>query len=463
MKNRRVVLLRMMYAGSDLLTAFVGMLLFDIYRYRHLPVDAESRQLIDWMFFDSHVRMGLLLIPLLYVGLSAVTGYYNDVEHRSRLDDFKNSVINGLICTLVVFFVALINDYLPDHIANYIQQVVLWCLLFFLPYAGRTAITLYQRRYLRKAGGLYTAVIIGTAKASDRLKRRLTPKSSKSIPTFKVISCINPAASEDIVGEISELHPDAVILTSDVGEVSDTMKLFAQLYPLGCSIHVSPGIYAMITSRARITNVAGEPLINISAANMTPATANIKRLMEVVLSGTALLVLIPVFAAVAIGVKLDSRGPVFYRQERVGYHKRLFNIYKFRSMTVDAEADGPALSSENDPRITRFGAFLRKYRLDELPQFWNVLRGDMSLVGPRPERPYFVEQIVKREPHYSLVHQVRPGLTSWGMVKFGYASSVDQMIERVPFDLLYLENVSIGIDLKIMFHTVNTIISGQGL
>ncbi|MDE7468135.1 MAG: sugar transferase [Muribaculaceae bacterium] len=463
MKHPRVIFLRLLYAGSDLLMAFAAMVLFDIYRFNHLPEGDETRPLYDWLFFDYHVRLSLTAIPVLYVLLSTLLGYYNDVEHRSRLDDFKNSVVNSFICTLVVFFAALINNYLPDHIANYIQIIVLWGLLFMFPYIGRTAITLYQRRHLRRSGGIYSAVILGSAKATEKLRKRLTPKNSRNIPSFKVLDCLNPEEDPDIVDKIAALHPDAVILTSEADEVNNTMKLFAKLYPLGCSIHVSPNIYSMITSRTRITNVAGEPLINISAANMTPATANIKRLMDVVLSAAALILLSPVFAAVAIGVKLDSRGPVFYRQQRVGYHKRLFNIYKFRSMTVDAEAHGPALSSENDPRITRFGAVLRKYRLDELPQFWNVLRGDMSLVGPRPERPYFVEQIVKREPHYSLVHQVRPGLTSWGMVKFGYASSVDQMIERVPFDLLYIENVSIGIDLKIMFHTVNTIISGQGL
>ncbi len=456
-------MLRMLYALSDFITAFAGMMVFDIYRYRHLPDGIENRELLDWLLFDRHIQIGLITIPLLYVGLSALFGYYNDVTHRSRLDDFKNSVINSFICTMAVFFGALINNYLPDHLANYIQLVVLWTLLWGLPYIGRTIITLAQRRYLRKAGGTYTAVIIGPDKAADKLERRLMPRSSKSIPTFKVIGKMNPTTMNDIPERIAAMEVDAVILTIETTDLKDTLQLLSKLYPLNRSIFVSPGIYSLITSRSRFTNVAGEPLINISAPNMTPATANLKRVFDILFSGFALLLLSPLFAVLAVAVKLDSRGPVLYRQQRVGYHKRLFTIYKFRSMCVNAETNGPALSSENDPRITRVGAILRKYRMDELPQFWNVFRGDMSMVGPRPERPFFVDLIEQREPHYSLVHQVRPGLTSWGVVKFGYASSVDQMIERVPFDLLYIENVSIGVDLKIMFHTVNTIITGQGL
>ena len=132
-------------------------------------------------------------------------------------------------------------------------------------------------------------------------------------------------------------------------------------------------------------------------------------------------------------------------------------------MKVDAEANGPTLSTLDDPRITKLGKIMRKYRLDELPQFWNVVKGDMSLVGPRPEREYYIKQIIKIAPYYSLVHQVRPGITSWGMVKFGYASNVDEMISRLKYDLLYIENVSLAVDLKIIFYTINTVFTGKGI
>ena len=184
---------------------------------------------------------------------------------------------------------------------------------------------------------------------------------------------------------------------------------------------------------------------------------------DIVVSALSLIVLSPVLAAIAIAVKCDSKGPAIYRQQRIGLHKKPFMINKFRTMRIDAEDCGPALSRHDDPRITPLGHFLRKYRLDELPQFWNVLIGDMSLVGPRPEREYYIRQIIARHPAYSLIHQVRPGITSWGMVKYGYASDVDQMLERLEYDLLYIENVSLGVDLKILFYTVSTVVTGKGL
>jgi lipopolysaccharide/colanic/teichoic acid biosynthesis glycosyltransferase len=204
-------------------------------------------------------------------------------------------------------------------------------------------------------------------------------------------------------------------------------------------------------------------LIDITNAHTSPSTLNCKRLADIVISFFALILLIPVFLVIATAVKREKSGSIIYSQERIGYHKCPFKIYKFRTMKVDAEADGPLLSSITDKRVTRTGRFLRKYRLDELPQFFNVLRGDMSLVGPRPEREYYIRQIVVKAPYYNLVHQVRPGITSWGMVKYGYATTVDQMIERLQYDLLYIDNVSLQVDLKILFHTVNTVFTGKGL
>ncbi|MDE6669241.1 MAG: sugar transferase, partial [Muribaculaceae bacterium] len=165
----------------------------------------------------------------------------------------------------------------------------------------------------------------------------------------------------------------------------------------------------------------------------------------------------------AILVRHSSPGPVIYSQVRIGYRQRPFDIYKFRSMRQDAESEGPRLSSEADTRVTPLGRVMRKYRLDELPQFWNVLKGDMSLVGPRPEREFFIRQIVRKAPYYTLVHQVRPGITSWGMVKYGYASTIEQMVERTRFDLIYLSNMSTLVDFKIMIYTVKTILTGRGV
>ena len=181
------------------------------------------------------------------------------------------------------------------------------------------------------------------------------------------------------------------------------------------------------------------------------------------LLGLSLILLLPVMSVVALAIKLDSKGPVFYHQERIGYRRRPFKIHKFRTMVAEAEPNGPQLSSENDMRITHIGRFLRKYRIDEIPQFWNVLKGEMAFVGPRPERAYYIEKIIRVAPYYTLLQQVRPGLTSWGMVKFGYATTVEEMVERSKYDLIYIGNMSLTVDVKILIYTIRTVLTGKGM
>jgi lipopolysaccharide/colanic/teichoic acid biosynthesis glycosyltransferase len=169
-----------------------------------------------------------------------------------------------------------------------------------------------------------------------------------------------------------------------------------------------------------------------------------------------------VYLLLAVAVKLGSKGPVLYCHERIGRYGQPFIIYKFRSMYTDAEKEGPALSSKEDPRITPLGRFLRKVRLDEIPQFYNVLMGDMSIVGPRPERQFFIDQIMQVAPHYKHLQKVRPGITSWGQVKYGYAENIDQMVERLKYDIIYIENMSLGVDIKILIYTTLIVLQGRG-
>jgi len=188
----------------------------------------------------------------------------------------------------------------------------------------------------------------------------------------------------------------------------------------------------------------------------------LKRSLDIIFSVTALIVLSPVLLIIAIITILSSKGPIIYKQERIGYLKKPFTIYKFRSMYADAEKNGPALSRDNDIRITAWGKFMRTWRLDELPQLWNIAIGDMSLVGPRPERKFYIDQVIKQSPQYNELLKVKPGLTSWGMVKFGYASSVEEMIQRMEYDLKYIENTSMVLDFRIILHTFSLVVSGKG-
>lgn len=188
-----------------------------------------------------------------------------------------------------------------------------------------------------------------------------------------------------------------------------------------------------------------------------------KRVFDVVCSAIALVVLSPLFLVIAVFIKRDSKGPVIYRQQRLGRLAKPFTILKFRTMYEGAEDGSPQLSAKDDKRITKFGRLLRKYHLDELPQLWNILIGDMSFVGPRPERKYFVDQLVAIAPQYEKLFQVKPGLSSWGMVKFGYASDLSQMVERMNYDLMYIDNMSPIFDFKIMAHTIRTVITGKGV
>ncbi len=232
-------------------------------------------------------------------------------------------------------------------------------------------------------------------------------------------------------------------------------------YPV--SIKIIPDLYNIISGQARTSRIDGFPLIELEPQIMPIWEQNVKRLFDVTVSAMVMLLLIPFWIIVAVAIKLTSRGPVFFRQERIGRHGKPFQIIKFRSMRTDAETQtGPALAQKNDPRVTPIGGFLRKSRIDEFPQFLNVFKGEMSIVGPRPERDYFIKKVIKKAPQFIHLHRVRPGITSLGQVKFGYAGNIEEIIERMKYDILYIENMSLRMDFKILFYTIYVMLMGRG-
>jgi exopolysaccharide biosynthesis polyprenyl glycosylphosphotransferase len=239
-------------------------------------------------------------------------------------------------------------------------------------------------------------------------------------------------------------------------------KLIASIQGKGVRIKIIPDMYDFLSGSLKLNNLFGALLLEIPSDEMPPWQNSMKRLLDISISLISILLLIPFYVLIAILIKQNSKGPIFFLQERIGKNGTPFKIIKFRTMFVNAESNGPQLSSTNDSRITPIGKFLRKTRIDEFPQFVNVLKGDMSLVGPRPERQFFINQIVEKEPHYLQLTSVRPGITSWGQVKFGYAENVNEMIRRMKYDLLYLKNRSLSLDFKIMFYTLITILKAKG-
>lgn len=466
---------RLKYIVSDLVTTNIAFFTFSIVRHAFIKayLRSEIERLVDFLT-STVVVAEQVLFPLGMMGIYWLSGFYQDSFYRSRLQVISNTALSAIIGSMFFFLTAMLDDTMPMRRLNYELVAIFTALLFFVVAIGRWIIATSGARKIHSREWAIPTLIVGTSsRAADFASRLDNLRKAMGFQIVGYVALDDRAVDVNgrpvfMLGELEDVcHREkigALILVPGDSHEFDRPGLLGQLMGLDIPLLLKPEFGAGLSpGLPRFSNVAGEPLIDISRPGVSPAMLNVKRLVDIVVASVALVVFSPLLAAVALGVKFDSRGPVLYRQRRLGYHRRPFTIYKFRSMHTDAEQAGPALSSSDDPRVTRIGRVLRKYRLDELPNFWNVVRGDMSLVGPRPERAHYVRQLIERDPHYALLHTVRPGITSWGMVKYGYAQNVDEMVERMKYDLLYVENMSIGVDMKILFYTVHTVITGRGV
>lgn len=457
---------------GDYLASNVAWFLFNIVRF-HFPGIQAGGSLKAYLL-SSRVIEGQIIFPLLMMGVYYLSGYYNQPFFKSRIQELVQTLGSVLVNTLLIFFIALINDVLRLRIDNYELLLLLYGLQFVCVYAVRATITGNATDLIHRGKWQFNTFIIGCgSKAVKQMRELEEPRHSLGYRIVGFIRVNDETADPEIADRTypmeelprlcREMKIQELIVAPEEDNLAELHRLINTLYPLNLPIKLGTDEFNIISSRVRLTNIYGAPLIDMSNCAISEGGKNMKRMFDILVSAVALVLLSPLFVVLAILIKRDSSGPVFYQQERIGYRHRPFKIYKFRTMKANAESGTPLLSEENDQRITRIGRVLRKYRLDELPQFWNVLKGDMSLVGPRPEREYFIRQIVERVPYYVLLHQIRPGITSWGMVKYGYARNIDEMIARLKYDILYLENMSLLVDLKIIIYTIRTVVTGKGM
>ncbi len=469
MSSRKVVI---RYFCFDVAATLIVWLLFYLYRRFTYDFVLNPDAAQDWILPSYSLMLSMLIFPIVSAAVHYLSGYYNTREKRSRLTEFFTTVVASFIISIIIYFILLIDDDVVSYRSYFRSFMVLWGLFFVVTYTIRLIQTTYYIRCLRRGMYGYNLLVIGTGVTAKKVAAMVKANEAKHGEKFVGYVSVNPHCEVDpnmVVGVIGDL--ERLVAEKDVTNVIvavDDMNndfiysVVNRLIVLGVEVKFTLRLFEIVTGRRADINFDSEPLVNMARTYMPAWQQSVKRAFDVAVALVAAVLVSPVMFYVALRVKRDSDGPVLYRQKRVGRDGKEFTIYKFRTMYVDSEQAGPQLASTHDSRITPFGLVMRKYRLDELPQLWNILRGDMSVVGPRPERRYYIEQIERIAPYYCMVYRVQPGLFSWGPIKIGYCDTVEKMVDRLNYDLVYIDNMSIFNDIKIILYSIEVLLKGEG-